>query len=247
MKNIKTYEHFVNEEINLRKGLIGAALTTSLMGGMTSCDDTKDPVYTASSELTDYEIQQIIKKENLNKSQLFKIPFVVKNLPKDIDVKFYNKVNDGFALGSKEEVNYFTVYYMLDDEYFIQQGIATGHIGKTIDDIPKEKRDSITKMNFEKIKSHIFKGGEPQCVIDFNDLSVELDDVRKKLILSDKFTTSLYLNDNQINLKEKYSGLGSTMGDYYFTLLNSKGETSANKALVPGIYASEIEVVYTKK
>lgn len=38
MKNIKTYEDFVNEEINLRKGLIGAALATSLMGGMTSCN-----------------------------------------------------------------------------------------------------------------------------------------------------------------------------------------------------------------
>lgn len=38
MKNIKTYEDFVNEEINLRKGLMGAALATSLMGGMTSCN-----------------------------------------------------------------------------------------------------------------------------------------------------------------------------------------------------------------
>ena len=38
MKTIKTYEDFVNEEINLRKGLMGAALATSLMGGMTSCN-----------------------------------------------------------------------------------------------------------------------------------------------------------------------------------------------------------------
>ena len=42
MKNIKTYEDFVNEEINLRKGLMGAALATSLMGGMTSCE--KEPI-----------------------------------------------------------------------------------------------------------------------------------------------------------------------------------------------------------
>jgi hypothetical protein len=38
MKNIKTYEDFVNEEINLRKGLMGAAMAASLMGGMTSCN-----------------------------------------------------------------------------------------------------------------------------------------------------------------------------------------------------------------
>ena len=30
MKNIKTYEDFVNEEINLRKGLMGAALGAGL-------------------------------------------------------------------------------------------------------------------------------------------------------------------------------------------------------------------------
>lgn len=40
MKNIKSYEDFCNEEINLKKALAGAALGASLMGGMTSCKKT---------------------------------------------------------------------------------------------------------------------------------------------------------------------------------------------------------------
>ena len=37
MKNIKTYEDFCNEEINLKKAVVGAALGASLLGGMSSC------------------------------------------------------------------------------------------------------------------------------------------------------------------------------------------------------------------
>lgn len=37
MKNIKSYEDFTNEEINIKKTLAGVALGASLLGGMTSC------------------------------------------------------------------------------------------------------------------------------------------------------------------------------------------------------------------
>jgi hypothetical protein len=37
MNKVKTYEQFINEEINWRKGLATAALGASLMGGITSC------------------------------------------------------------------------------------------------------------------------------------------------------------------------------------------------------------------
>ena len=37
MKTIKKYEDFINEEINIKKALAGAALGASLLGGMSSC------------------------------------------------------------------------------------------------------------------------------------------------------------------------------------------------------------------
>jgi hypothetical protein len=58
MKTIKTYEDFVNEEINLRKGLMGAALATSLMGGMTSCK--KEIIEPNKIELTQNQNQSFI-------------------------------------------------------------------------------------------------------------------------------------------------------------------------------------------
>jgi hypothetical protein len=38
MNKVKTYEQFINEEINWRKGLATAAIGASLLGGMTSCN-----------------------------------------------------------------------------------------------------------------------------------------------------------------------------------------------------------------
>lgn len=240
MRNIKKYEDFFNEEINLRKGLMGAALGASLIGGMTSCDNKKpqEPIQYQTPILTDYEVQQRVWADHKSKSQSFRIPFTIKNLPKDIDVKFYNP--DTHYSSEQEEVNYFTVYYMLNDEYL-----------STISDLSKEKIDSLTKLNFEKIKGIIFKNGEPKCVIDFNDpistIGIKLDDVRKKLVVSDYVADYLYLEDNFLNMKNRRSSLMVNMSDYYFTLLDSNGETSANGDLVPGVYPSRIKVVYTKK
>lgn len=246
MRKVKTYEDFVNEEINLRKGLMGAALGASLMSGITSCDNTIN-LSSGDKEikntnrnfiLSDYEIQQSINNEYKNRSQSFKIPFTIKNLPKDIDVKFYDP-------NTNEEVSYFTVYYMLNDDYFKQQGLVTDYYGKTMNDLSKEKIDSLTKLNFKKVKEQIFKNGEPNCVIDFNNFKVELNNIRKKLTISDSFKTLLYLEDNQINLIDKYRSMNISMSDYYFTLLNSEGETISG--LVPAVYASKVEVIYTKK
>ena len=237
MRNIKKYEDFVNEEINLRKGLMGAALGASLIGGITSCDNkkTQEPIQYQTPIFSDYELQQRVWADHKSRSQSFIIPFTVKNLPKDIDVKFYNP--DTHYSSNQEEVNYFTVYYMLDYEYL-----------RTISDLSKEKIDSLTKLNFEKIKGLIFKNGEPKCVIDFNDRSslINLDRVRKKLVVSDYVSDYFYLDSDFINMKNRGS-LMVNMSDYHLTLLDSNGETSANGHLVPGIYPSKIKVVYTKK
>ena len=40
MRKIKTYEDFVNEELNWKKAVAGAALGASLLGGMSSCKKT---------------------------------------------------------------------------------------------------------------------------------------------------------------------------------------------------------------
>jgi hypothetical protein len=38
MRKVKNYQEFTNEEINIRKALVGAALGASVLGGMTSCN-----------------------------------------------------------------------------------------------------------------------------------------------------------------------------------------------------------------
>jgi hypothetical protein len=64
MKNIKTYDDFVNEEINLKKALTGVALGASLLGGMSSCK--KEPLNSSVTLTSKEESPAPPPSENCN-------------------------------------------------------------------------------------------------------------------------------------------------------------------------------------
>ena len=135
MKNIKTYEDFVNEEINLRKGLMGAALGASLMSGIQSCDtkpseseiyyarkndeyDRKEKVDKLYSD-AEYDLQQLWS----NGTYYGKVPVILKNVPHGYKVEVFSNLSntyDNLCKNCKNINNDITrdsvnIFYVCDD------------------------------------------------------------------------------------------------------------------------------------
>jgi hypothetical protein len=97
MKKIKTYEDFVNEEINLRKAAAGVVLGASLLGGMSSCKKTD--IKPISQEVSSNQIKEVsIKVFNTKMKAIMpsSINWVMDtDYNINIKLKCYKKVNSG--------------------------------------------------------------------------------------------------------------------------------------------------------
>jgi hypothetical protein len=91
MKNIKTYEDFVNEEINLRKGLMGAALGAglALSNPAQSQINKYNPVNPIKKELSDFDSTQV---STLTLKEMIGQDFIVVEEP--YSFKFYKSIKD---------------------------------------------------------------------------------------------------------------------------------------------------------
>ena len=97
MKNIKTYEDFVNEEVNLRKGLMGAALGASLLAN-TGCGPSETEKYYARKNAEyqsqvdfDNQMSEVGDRLEINRKSNIKsitLPIEILNIPKGWSVDY---------------------------------------------------------------------------------------------------------------------------------------------------------------
>lgn len=101
MKKIKTYEDFVNEEINLRKAAAGVVLGASLLGGMSSCKKTD--IKPISQEVSSNQNSVVVDISIKPKQYVMGVVsnpeviqgFIDDNFEIDIKLQVYKKVNSG--------------------------------------------------------------------------------------------------------------------------------------------------------
>jgi len=94
MNKIKTYEDFVNEEINLKKAAAGVVLGASLLGGMSSCKKTD--IKPVSQEVSVNQIKEVSIKAFITKMKGSPINWTMDNdYNINIKLKCYKKVNSG--------------------------------------------------------------------------------------------------------------------------------------------------------